>query len=102
MKVGFAPGVGDVQDTYLLYLNPETGLVDRFLFTVMDFGVATPHLMVVSYEEVGCGLMLPTHRRYTAADWDGTITDDTWVEEIAENLKFGNGFDAALFAAPVD
>ncbi|MEM6733964.1 MAG: DUF6503 family protein, partial [Myxococcota bacterium] len=34
VKVGFESNVGDASDTYVLFINPETKLVDRFLFTV--------------------------------------------------------------------
>ena len=34
--------MGDAQDTWLLYINPYTRLVERFLYTVMDRGRANP------------------------------------------------------------
>ena len=84
----------------MLYVNPVTGLVDRFLFTVMDFGVDTPHLMVVDYAQVAPGLMLPVYRRYAPADWDGNVTEPSWTREIVESVRFENGFAAGLFEAP--
>lgn len=67
VKVTFNDGVGDVQDTYVLYINPGTHLVDQFLFTVMDFGIEQPFLMRVQYDEIA-GLKLPTRRAATRAD----------------------------------
>ncbi|PJF32948.1 MAG: hypothetical protein CUN57_03405, partial [Phototrophicales bacterium] len=78
---------------------PTTKLVDRFLFTVMDFNVTEPFLMKVQYEEVS-GLKLPAHRKYTRADWDGKPKSNDWNEEISNNIKFNNGFERSLFAPP--
>ncbi|MFQ5754257.1 MAG: DUF6503 family protein, partial [bacterium] len=97
--ISFADGVGDAQDTYVLYINPQTKLVDQFLFTVMDFGVKDPLLMKVEYEEVE-GLKLPTKRKYTRANWDGEPQSEEWNAEISTNIKFNNGFDKSLFEAP--
>lgn len=99
VEVSFGENIGDAQDKYLLYINPETKLVDQFLFTVMDFGRAEPLLMEVKYEEVS-GIKWPTYRRYAPANWEGELAEDyVWIEEISENLKFNNGFDESLFSA---
>jgi hypothetical protein len=100
VKVTFDAGVGDVSDTYLLYINPKSWRVDRFLFTVLDFGKTEPLLMMVEYERVD-GVLLPTKRRYTASDWSGQVTEDAkWTDEISVGIRFGNGFDESLFARP--
>ncbi len=99
VKVTFDEGVGDVQDIYVLYINPETHLVDQFLFTVMDFEMKEPSLMRVEYEEVQ-GLKLPARRKYTASDWDATIKKDAWTHEICEDIKFDNGFEREMFEKP--
>ncbi len=100
VRITYGEGVGDAQDTYLLYLNPETHLVDRFLFTVMDFGRAVPNMMKVKYETFG-DVMLPTFRSYASSNWDGEIAADAvWTDEICENLKFGNGFTIEDFRNP--
>jgi len=88
VKVTFSDQVGDAQDTYTLYINKKTKLVDQFLFTVMDFGKSEPQMMEVSYKKVG-NLMLPVQRRYTASDWDGNISKKNatrWNVEIMENV----------------
>ncbi len=99
VEVTFGEDIGDVQDTYVLYINPETHLIDRFLFTVMDFKMAKPHLMLVEYEEIE-GLKLPVRRKYAPADWEGNIVEETWAEELSTNIKFNNGFALALFDRP--
>lgn len=99
VKISFEGGVGDVQDTYVLYINPETKLVDQFLFTVLDFGMKDPHLMKVEYEEIA-GFKLPTQRKYAPADWDGNVTKNEWTREICTDVKFKNGFERTLFEKP--
>jgi hypothetical protein len=92
VRITFNEGVGDSQDTYLLYINPRTKLVDRFLFTVMDFGKKQPNLMTVKYKTLS-GVTLPVTRRYTQSDWNGTLPKDArWTTELMTDIKFGNGF----------
>jgi len=100
VKITFDKNVGDAQDTYVLYINPDTFLVDQFLFTVMDFGMAQPNLMKVQYAEVE-GLKLPVYRKYAKSDWEGNILDENWAEEISEDIKFNNGFAKKMFVRPV-
>lgn len=99
VRLTFQPGVGDVSDTYLLYINPRTKLVDKFLFTVMDFDITQPYLMEVRYEEIE-GLKLPTYRRYTPGRWDGIIKEEKWIEEISENIRFNIGLNPRDFSPP--
>ena len=99
VTIGFEEGVGDSRDTFLLYVNPETGLVDQFLFTARALGGTEPRLMRVRYRVVE-GLKLPVHRSYIAADWDGTITGASWTRQIMQDIRFANGFDRSLFAPP--
>lgn len=100
VKVQFDGGVGDAQDTYVLYLNPQTHLVDQFLFTVMAFGMSKPHLMKVEYADFN-GVKLPVKRKYTGSDWNGALPDNpTWTHEIMENLSFANGFKRSSFDPP--
>ena len=97
VNVTFGKSVGETTDRYLLYVNPNTGLVDQFLFTVMDFNVTQPYLMKVEYDEVD-GILLPARRRYVASDWEGKVASDKWVHEIMTGIRFDNGFSARDFA----
>jgi len=100
VKVGFDQGIGDVSDTYVLYINPKTWRVDQFLFTVLDFGKKDPFMMEVEYERVD-GVLLPTKRRYTPSDWSGNLPKDAeWTDEISIGIRFNNGFEPPLFQAP--
>ena len=97
VKLTFEKGVGDVSDIYLLYINPKTHLVDQFLFTVMDFGMVDPLLMKVSYEDIQ-GLKLPTMRKYTMSNWEGTVDPQKpWTQEISVSIRFNNNFQRSTF-----
>ena len=100
VKITSEDQIGDAQDTYLLFINPDTKLVDQFLFTVMDFGLEDPLLMKVSYAQVG-KLKWMSHRDYAPSDWDGNVTEDVpWVKTTSRNIKFNNGFQAVVFDPP--
>ncbi|NIP30073.1 MAG: hypothetical protein GTN59_05765, partial [Candidatus Dadabacteria bacterium] len=91
VKIEFESGVGDVSDTYLLYINRNTNLIDQFLFTVMNFNITEPYLMKLEYEEVN-GLLLPAKRKLTKSNWNGDILEDSWTHEIMTEIKFNNNF----------
>ncbi|MEL6132458.1 MAG: DUF6503 family protein [Bacteroidota bacterium] len=100
VEVSFGEGVGEAQDLYHLYINQKTGLIDQFLFTVMAFERSEPLLMEVTYEAID-GILLPVYRRYTPANWEGVIIkEDSWAEEISQNIRFNTGLDQALFQSP--
>ncbi len=99
VRMTFGEGVGDVQDTYLLYINPRTHLVDQFLYTVLDYGRTQPSLKRVTYREVE-GLMLPVRRVATGSNWDGEVLGEGWSEQIMEEIEFDNGFQREIFERP--
>ncbi|MHA7100304.1 hypothetical protein [Roseivirga pacifica] len=90
--------VGDkVTDTYQLYINKETNLVDQFLFTVADFGVIEePYLMQLAYEPVA-DMLIPTKRKYKPSDWNATVTDAPWITVNWTNIQFDNDLEIADF-----
>jgi hypothetical protein len=90
VKVSFITDNDKPTDTYQLYINKETGIVDQFLFTVADFGVMdTPFLMELEYESID-GFLLPTNRKYKASTWDAEVTDAPWILVNWTNIKFDN------------
>ena len=91
VEVNFDEQTGDVQDKYLLYINPNTKLIDQFLFTVKDYGLEQPFMMRVKYEEIE-GVKLTTYREYALSNWDGDIVQDQWTKEWSEDISFNNGF----------
>ena len=100
VRIGFDDGVGDVSDTYVLYIDPRTWRVDQFLFTVLDYGRTKPFLMEVEYDRID-GVLLPTKRRYGPSDWSGTPPqDNSWTDELSIGIRFGNRFGSDLFERP--
>lgn len=100
VKVTFDAGVGDVSDTYVLYVDVETSQIDQFLFTVLDFGKTDPFLMEVDYERVD-GVLLPVKRRYAPSDWSGKAEKGAkWTHEVSVGIRFNNGFDESMFTPP--
>ena len=96
VELSYEPGIGDVSDTYTLYVNPKTHLVDRFFFTVMDFGITDPILMEVEYNQFD-GVKLPVTRKFSATVPDiGTMN----IVEIMTGIKFNNGLNRTLFDKP--
>lgn len=77
-------------DVYQLYINKNTGLVDQFLFTVVDFNVVqTPLLMRLKYENIE-GFLIPTTRKYKKSTWDAEVTDTPWIHVKWAAIKFNN------------
>tara|TARA_R110002049_G_scaffold84465_1_gene214959 strand:- start:1486 stop:1863 length:378 start_codon:yes stop_codon:yes gene_type:complete len=96
VKITFKTQNDEASDIYQVYINPETHLIDQFLFTVVSKNVTDPILMRVTYKNVQ-GILIPTYRKYTKSDWNATIINDIWVEEISEDIKFNQNLKIALF-----
>ena len=96
VKITFNTADGGASDSYQLYINPETHLVDQFLFTIVSKNVIDPILMRVKYENVE-GVLLTTYRKYTKSNWEAEVLKDAWVEEITKDIKFNQNLDKALF-----
>ena len=97
VKITFESNPNKQQDTYQVYINKETKLIDQFLFTVMDFGKTKPLLMKMKYEDVA-GILIPTQRRYKASNWDAEVIDAPWIQVNWTNIKFNNGLQKELFS----
>tara|TARA_R110002049_G_scaffold80951_7_gene205873 strand:+ start:666 stop:1457 length:792 start_codon:yes stop_codon:yes gene_type:complete len=96
VKITFSSADDVATDIYQLYINPETHLVDQFLFTVVSKNVTDPILMRVKYENIN-GVLLTTYRKYTKSDWKANVIKDAWVEELTKDVKFNQDLDKALF-----
>lgn len=97
VKITFDSEEGEPTDIYQVYINQSTKLIDQFLFTVVDYDVVeTPFLMRVEYESVN-GILIPSLRKYTKANWDADPLNDQWVSVEWSDISFDNGFSKALF-----
>ncbi|MEL6918897.1 MAG: hypothetical protein AAFO99_14355 [Bacteroidota bacterium] len=101
VEIGFGKNIGEVQDTYLLYINKETKLIDQFLFTIRGFGIEDPHLMVMEYETID-GIKIASKRKYITTDWDGNIVGDQWITTNWTNIKFNTDIDKSKFQKPTN
>ncbi len=100
VRISFEKQAGSTTDEFLLYLNPETKLIDQFLFTVKALGINTPLMMKLRYEEFS-GAKLTTYRAYAPANWQGELTsDEGWTTQISDNIQFNNGFKPSVFRRP--
>ncbi len=93
VKVTYEPKVTgkEQNDTYILYVNPETKMVDQFYFSLPAFGVNEPViLMTLEYSEID-GLQIPTTRNIYMPGENGYSEEPNLVE-VSENVKFNNGF----------
>ena len=95
VKITFGENVGDAQDTYVLYINNKTKLIDQFLFTITAFGVTEPNLMRFKYETID-GIKIPTDRNYIKSNWDGEIVGEKAAITTWKNIEFGN-VDRSVF-----
>ncbi|TRX59067.1 hypothetical protein FNH22_11100 [Fulvivirga sp. M361] len=93
-----AEAVGKPQnDVYIVYVNPETKLIDRFLFSLPAFGVNDPVLLMeVGYSDIN-GLKLPTNRNVYMPNEQGEYPETPSLRQISENVKFNNGFSTEDF-----
>ncbi len=100
IKITFGDDVGDGQDTYVIYVNKETKLIEQFLFTIVGFGVTDPFLMTFDYETIE-DIKIPTKRRYIESDWDGNIKGKNYYITNWTNIKFGVELDTSMFEKPL-
>ncbi|WP_431122825.1 DUF6503 family protein [Flagellimonas flava] len=79
-------------DVYILLVNPETKLVDRFYFSLPFFGVEEPVIVAnYEYEDID-GQLVSTKRTYFMPGPDGNYAEEPGVVQTLTNVKFNNGF----------
>ncbi len=84
-----------LNDSYILYINPKTRLVDQFLFSLPAFGVKEPVLLFeVEYAEAG-GIKYISKRTMFGTDGKGNKKGPAQTIQTVSNIKFNNGFTAA-------
>ena len=78
-------------DTYILYVNPETKLIDRFYFSLPFMGVNEP-LIIADYEYNDVeGQMIATKRIYYMPSENGYSDSPNLVQTLTD-ISFNNGF----------
>lgn len=82
----------EVNDAYILYINPKTNLVDQFYFSLPALGVKEPvMLMKLEYEKIN-GVRVPVKRSIFQPNDKGMYTESPNLVQISKNVKFNNGF----------
>ncbi len=82
----------EANDAYILYVNPETKLIDQFYFSLPAWGINdTVLLMKVKYTEID-GIQVPTHRYAYIPNDKGEFPEEPSLSEISTDIKFNNGF----------
>ncbi|WP_420320049.1 DUF6503 family protein [Flagellimonas sp.] len=78
-------------DIYILYINPETKLINRFYFSLPFLGVNEPVIIAnYEYENID-GQLISSKRTYFLPGEQGYAEDPSIVQTLT-NVKFGNGF----------
>lgn len=98
VKVDYDPAVTgkEQNDIYVLYVNPETKLVDQFYFSLAVMGMSEPAiLMKLQYEEIN-GLKVPTTRNIFMPSENGYSEEPNLVQK-STGVKFNNGFTEEIF-----
>lgn len=80
----------EVNDEYILYFNPETHLIDQFMFSLPAWGITKPVLRTELDYEVIDGIYLSTKRTIYAPNETGEYF--TLGEFTSKDVKFNNGF----------
>ena len=80
-------------DIYVLYVNPDTKMIDRFYFSLPAMGVNEP-LIIANYEYEDIeGQKVATKRSIFMPSPDGYSETPNLVQTLT-NVKFGNGYTA--------
>jgi len=93
VKISYDPAITgkEQNDSYVLYVNPETKLIDRFYFSLPFMGVNEP-LIIADYEYSDVdGQMIATKRSYYMPGEKGYAESPNLVQTLSD-ISFNNGF----------
>jgi len=99
VRVDFNPDqVGKKEnDTYVLYINSKTKLVDQFFFSLPAQGVNEPViLMKVAYQTIN-GVKVPYKRSIFQPNAEGQYGSTPNLIQTSTDIKFKNGFKPSDF-----
>ncbi len=78
-------------DAYLLYINSESNLVERFHFSIPEDGAHEGVKVVVDYKTVN-GLKVPAKRSVYMPNEDGSYNKSPRLVQTSSNIHFRNGY----------
>ena len=94
IKVTYDPEItGKAEnDIYILYINPETFLIDRFYFSLPFLGIKAPVIIAeYNYNKVE-GQLLATERNYFLPNAQGAYDAVPSITQKLSQITFNNGF----------
>ena len=85
----------EANDSYILYVNPETKLVDQFYFSLPAWKINDPVLLMkVEYTEIDGVQVSTTRYAYLPDGKTGEYPETPSITQKTTNVKFNNGFKA--------
>lgn len=94
LKVTYDPEITgkEQNDIYILYVNPQTKMINRFFFSLPFLGVNEPALIAhYEYEDVD-GQKLATRRTYFLPNENGEYGEEPSLVQTLTDITFNNGF----------
>ena len=86
-------------DIYIVYINPESKMVEQFYFSLPAFGVEAPVLLAkVNYKDID-GVKVIDKREMFAPNPEGGMAP--MVTQTLKDIKFNNGFTAEKLSKDV-
>lgn len=79
-------------DIYILYVNPDTHLIDRFYFSLPFVGMNAPVILADYTYEMVEGQKLATNRIYFLPDAKGAYGETPSITQTLSQIKFNNRF----------
>ncbi|QCX00894.1 hypothetical protein FGM00_12515 [Aggregatimonas sangjinii] len=94
VEVTYDPAITgkEQNDSYILYLNPKTKMIDRFYFSLPAMGVNVPAIVAnYEYENIE-GQKIATKRTYFMPNEKGEYDDTPSIVQTLTDVSFNNGF----------
>lgn len=79
-------------DIYILYVNQETQLIDRFYFSLPFLGINAPVILAEYEYETIKGQKIAVNRNYFLPDAKGAYGQSPSITQTLTHIKFNNGF----------
>lgn len=80
----------EVNDIYIVYINPKNKMIEQFKFSLPAFKVLEPVLLAKCYYTEIDGVKVINKREMFAPTTEGTY--NPMVSQTLENIKFNNGY----------
>jgi len=96
VSVSYDPAITgkEQNDSYILYVNPDTKMIDRFFFSLPAMGVNVPAI-AANYEYTDIdGQKLATKRTYFMPNAKGEYGETPSIVQTLTDVTFNNGFTA--------